>query len=71
MEEKTNVMRILDQKKLSYQSHCYVGTGAVSWSGDCEAAKPAARIRCLKRWLLWESRAGIMCSLSPLKKSWI
>lgn len=30
MEEKTNVMRILDQKKLSYQSHCYVGTGAVS-----------------------------------------
>lgn len=30
MEEKTNVMRILDQKKLSYQSHCYAGTDAVS-----------------------------------------
>lgn len=30
MEEKTNVMRILDQKKVSYQPHCYVGTGALS-----------------------------------------
>jgi ybaK/ebsC protein len=25
-EEKTNVMRILDSKKLSYTSHCYVDT---------------------------------------------
>lgn len=30
MEEKTNVMRILDQKKLSYQAHFYGDTGAVS-----------------------------------------
>lgn len=30
MDEKTNVMRILEQKKLPYQSHTYVGTGAVS-----------------------------------------
>ncbi len=30
MDEKTNVMRILDQKKLSYQSHTYLETGAVS-----------------------------------------
>lgn len=28
--EKTNVMRILDQEKISYQSHCYVTSGAVS-----------------------------------------
>lgn len=28
--EKTNVMRILDQAKISYQSHCYVTSGAVS-----------------------------------------
>lgn len=28
--EKTNVMRILDQKKLDYRSHCYVDTGVVS-----------------------------------------
>lgn len=28
--DKTNVMRILDQKKVSYTSHCYVDTGAVS-----------------------------------------
>lgn len=28
--EKTNVMRILDQKKVPYQSHCYADTQAVS-----------------------------------------
>jgi len=28
--EKTNVMRILDQKKIDYISHSYEGTGAVS-----------------------------------------
>ena len=28
--EKTNVMRILDQKKVEYKSHCYVGTGVIS-----------------------------------------
>ncbi len=28
--EKTNVMRLLEQKKLPYTPHCYVGTGAVS-----------------------------------------
>ena len=30
--EKTNVMRILGQKKVPYESHCYVGLGAVSAS---------------------------------------
>ena len=29
-QEKTNVMRILDQKKIDYISHSYEGTGAVS-----------------------------------------
>ncbi|MBQ4313080.1 MAG: Cys-tRNA(Pro) deacylase [Clostridia bacterium] len=28
--EKTNVMRILDQKKISYQPHCYAHTDAVA-----------------------------------------
>ncbi len=28
--EKTNVMRILDQHKIPYTSHCYVDTGVVS-----------------------------------------
>ena len=28
--EKTNVMRILEQKKVNYTAHCYEGTGAVS-----------------------------------------
>ena len=30
--EKTNVMRLLDQKKISYQSHLYTDTDAVSGS---------------------------------------
>lgn len=30
MEEKTNVMRLLEQKKLPYTSHSYTGTDAVS-----------------------------------------
>ena len=30
MEIKTNVMRILDQKKVPYRSHCYAETAAVS-----------------------------------------
>ncbi len=30
MDEKTNVMRILDKKKIPYESHCYVQTDAVS-----------------------------------------
>lgn len=30
MEEKTNVMRILDQKKIPYRSHSYVHTDAIS-----------------------------------------
>lgn len=29
-KEKTNVMRILDQKKIPYLSHSYVGTDAIS-----------------------------------------
>ena len=29
-DEKTNVMRILEQKKISYQSYIYLNTGAVS-----------------------------------------
>lgn len=28
--EKTNVMRILDQKKIAYRSYCYADTGAVN-----------------------------------------
>lgn len=28
--EKTNVMRILEQNKIHYESHCYAGTDAIS-----------------------------------------
>ncbi len=37
MEEKTNVMRLLDQKKIKYKSHCYKDTGAVSGKEVAEA----------------------------------
>ena len=30
MDEKTNVMRILDKKKIKYNSYCYVNTNAIS-----------------------------------------
>lgn len=30
MEDKTNAIRIIDQKKLPYKSHSYVDTGAIS-----------------------------------------
>lgn len=35
-QEKTNVMRILDQHRVPYMPHCYAGTGALS---GLEAAK--------------------------------
>ena len=28
--EKTNVMRVLDQKKVAYESHCYADSGVIS-----------------------------------------
>ena len=37
MDEKTNVMRILDQKKIKHQTHSYVGTGAISGTEVAEA----------------------------------
>ena len=37
--EKTNVMRILDQKKIPYISHCYLNTGAISGIEVAEVLK--------------------------------
>jgi Cys-tRNA(Pro)/Cys-tRNA(Cys) deacylase len=37
MEEKTNVMRIIEQRKIEYNSHDYSGTGAVSGIEVAEA----------------------------------
>ena len=36
-EMKTNVMRVLDQKKVSYEHHCYADTGAISGAEVAEA----------------------------------
>ena len=45
MEEKTNVMRILEQKKIKYTPHSYVNTDAVS-GGEVAAAlnEPPERV---------------------------
>ena len=37
--EKTNVMRMLDQKKIPYMSHCYLNTGAISGIEVAEVLK--------------------------------
>ena len=37
MEEKTNVMRILDQKKIEYKEHTYLNTGAIGGQEVAEA----------------------------------
>lgn len=34
---KTNVMRILEQKKIAYQHHCYADTGAISGAEVAQA----------------------------------
>ena len=38
-DEKTNVMRVLDQKKISYKSYCYVEAGAVNGMEVAEILK--------------------------------
>ena len=37
MEDKTNVMRILDQKKMEYKEHTYLNTGAIGGQEVAEA----------------------------------
>ena len=37
MEDKTNVMRILDQKKIEYKEHTYINTGAIGGQEVAEA----------------------------------
>ncbi len=36
-ETKTNVMRLLDQKKIAYRQHCYAGSGAISGAEVADA----------------------------------
>ena len=37
MEDKTNVMKILDQKKIEYKEHTYLNTGAIGGQEVAEA----------------------------------
>ena len=48
-QDKTNVMRILDQRKVQYESHYYTETDAVSGM-DVATVMGRIRIRCLKYW---------------------
>ena len=38
-EEKTNVMRVLDQKKIQYKSYCYADSGVVSGADGADVLK--------------------------------
>ena len=44
-EEKTNVMRVLDAKKISYESHNYVDSGAISGTEVAKALGQTAPVR--------------------------
>ena len=55
-QEKTNVMRLLDQQSVAYQSHCYEGTGAVS-GAEVAAVLEQDPERVFKT-LVTESRSG-------------
>ncbi len=55
-QEKTNVMRLLDQQGVAYQSHCYEGTGAVS-GAEVAAVLEQDPERVFKT-LVTESRSG-------------
>ena len=55
-QEKTNVMRLLDQQGVAYQSQCYEGTGAVS-GAEVAAVLEQDPERVFKT-LVTESRSG-------------
>ena len=59
-EEKTNVMRLLDQAKIEYKHYCYAGTDAV---GGMEVVEVLTRIRIrhLRHWSQSANPASIMC----------
>ena len=65
--EKTNVMRILDQKKISYISHNYMNTGAVS--GAEVAAALGENPDMVFKTLVTVGKSGAMCLLFRWKKS--
>ena len=62
-EEKTNVMRVLDSKKVKYTSHCYIDTPTTN--GE-EVAKilgqnPADVFKTLKRRQRQQGRKALKC----------
>ena len=69
-EEKTNVMRILDSKKLSYTSHCYVDTP--STNGLEVANILGQNPKDVFKTLVTSSKSGTnYVFVIPVERSWI
>ena len=68
-EEKTNVMRVLDQKKIPYTAHTYDPESGID---GVSVARSLGRIRhrCSKRWWPVGPAAVITCSISPWPPRW-
>ena len=58
-DEKTNVMRLLEQKKIPYNSYNYLSTGAMA--RRLQRRWGRIRILYLRRWLQKEDQKNIMC----------
>ena len=58
-KDKTNVMRILDQKKITYISHNYESTGAISGVEVAQALDQDPDM-VFRRWLPWENQKQTM-----------
>ena len=63
-EEKTNVMRTLEQKKVPYTAHCYVETG------ETNGVKVAALSVYSKLWSRSGRRGRTMSSSYRSRKNW-
>ena len=70
MEEKTNVMRILEQKKIAYQPHSYVTTDAVSGTEVAAGAGQDPK-RVLRLSLQLQNPGITMFLLFRWKRNWI
>ena len=49
-KDKTNVMRLLEQKKIAYKEYTYESDGAISGE-EVAASLGQNPTKCLKRWL--------------------
>ena len=69
-EEKTNVMRLLEQAKVEYKHYSYANTDAISGVEVAEVLGQNVD-KVFKRWLLWGKAASTMFLLCRWQKNWI